>query len=239
MIGRVVWIAFLLGIAAISIGVQLDREARKTPGLALQVPELFRSGAQPRVTALAIDAGATDLAVAQAQTLVRRRPLPARHLRLLAQAQFAAGNTEASGLAIQYAAQRGWRDPLAQEAMMQIALAAGNRPEAARRYAALFLIRDTDRSLLENAGLEVFPQTVGEEREVFAQIVAGGERWHNTFLNRGASVMPADAFVEVIEINTRDGTRFRCPALRQAQRVIESKDQAQGERLSSVLQTHC
>ena len=239
MIDRVIWLALLLGIAVVSIGVQLDREARKTSALALQVPELFRSGAQPRITALAIDAGASDMAVAQAQTLVRRRPLPARHLRLLAQAHFAAGDNETSALAIQYAAQRGWRDPLAQEAMMQIALVAGNRPEAARRYAALFLMADTDRALLEKAGLEVFPQTSGEERAVFAQIVAGGERWHNTFLVRGARVIPADAFVEIIEMSAKEGTRFRCPALRQAQRIIEGKDQVLGERLSSLLQTQC
>ncbi|MEP0391098.1 MAG: hypothetical protein ABJ205_12030 [Erythrobacter sp.] len=239
MIGRVIWFALLIGAAVITIGVQLDREARKTPALALEVPEPFRSGAQPRIVALAIDAGASEMAVSQAQKLVRRRPVPARHLRLLAQAQFTAGDNEASGLAIQYAAQRGWRDPLAQEAMMQIALAASNRSEAARRFAALFLRGGTDRASLEQSGKVVFPEEHGEERRVFAQIVSGGERWHNAFLTRGARVMPADAFVEIIEISAKDGTNFSCSALRQAQKVIEGKDQTLGERLSIVLQSQC
>ncbi|KEO88640.1 hypothetical protein EH31_16930 [Erythrobacter longus] len=239
MIARIIWVAALLGIAIVSTAVHLDREARRTASLALYVPEIFRSGAQPRITALAIDSGIPEIGVAQAQKLVRRRPLPARHLRLLAQAQFAAGNNEASALAIQYAAQRGWRDALAQEAMMQIALAAGNRPEAARRYAALFLMRGTERALLEETGDAVFPEPGGEERMVFAQIVSGGERWHNAFLTRGARVMPPDAFVEIIEISAKDGTQFRCAALRQAQKAIEGEDQTLGKRLSSVLQSQC
>jgi hypothetical protein len=58
---------------------------------------------------------------------------------LLAVAQAKAGNAEAAGLAIQIAGQRGWREPVAQEAVLRLALGAGNKPEAARRYAALFL----------------------------------------------------------------------------------------------------
>lgn len=239
MIMRIIWFAALLGVAVVSAAVHLDREARRTAALALYVPEIVRSGAQPRITALAIDAGVPEIGIAQAQTLVRRRPLPARHLRLLAQAHFAAGDNEASALAIQYAAQRGWRDALAQEAMMQIALAAGNRPEAARRYAALFLDRGTDRALLEETGKAVFAKPGGEERATFAQIVAGGERWHNAFLTRGARVMPPDAFVEIIEISAKDGTQFRCATLRQAHKTIEAKDQTLGGRLLSVVQSQC
>lgn len=239
MIARALWIVLLFGIAGITAGVQIDRQARKTPALALYVPEIFRSASQPRVTGLAIDAGVGDLGVAEAQKLVRRRPIPARHLRLLAQAHFAAGDTEASGLAIQYAAQRGWREPLAQEAMMQIALVAGDRPEAARRYAALFLIRGTQQSLLEEAGPKVFPEAGGEERAVFAQIVRGGERWHSAFLSRGARVMPSDAFVEILEISADSGADFRCSALNQAQSTIAKKDAQLGMRVSAIVSARC
>lgn len=239
MIGGILWRAALFALACVTIGVQLDRQAVKSPELALKVPEVFRSSAQPRITALAIDTGVSDIGLVQARSLVRRRPLPARHLRLLAQAQFAAGETEASGLSIQYAAQRGWREPLAQEAMMRLALAAGDRAEAARRYAALFLLRRTDRSLLEEVGLEVFPSPGGEERAVFAEIVRGGDRWHATFLNRGAKVMPAEAFVDIVERSVTDGAKFDCSALRQAGRTIGPRDTQAGQQLAQLIQRLC
>ena len=239
MIGRLIWFAILLGVAVVTLGVQLDRQSRKSPELAPQVPELFRSSAQPRVTAIAIDSGAPGLGVAEAQKLVRRRPLPARHLRLLAQAHFAAGNNEASALAIQYAAQRGWRDRLSQEAMMQIALAAGDREEAARRYAALFLNRRTEQAMLEEIGPSVFPETGAPERAVFAQIVRGADRWQNTFLARGARVMPADAFVEVIEQGLADNAQFDCEALERAQSAIARDNEVPAQRLGGLIEAQC
>ena len=239
MIGRLTWFAALLGIAVVAVGVQLDRQARKTPELAVQVPEIFRSSAQPRVTALAINSGVPGAGVEEAQKLLRRRPMPARHLRLLAQAHFAAGDNEASALAIQYAAQRGWRDSLSQEAMMQIALAAGDRSEAARRYAALFLIRRTDPALLEQAGSLVFPEAGAPERAVFAEIVRGADRWQNSFLSRGARVMPADAFVELLELSVADGTQLNCSGLEQAQRAIAREDERSAQRLAKLIDAQC
>lgn len=239
MIGRILWYVVLACVAAATIGVQLDRQARKTPELATQVPAPFRSAAQPRVTALAIDSGMEERSLAEAQALVRGRPMPARHLRLLAQAHFAAGDNETSALVIQYAAQRGWRDSLAQEAMMQIALVAGDRSEAARRYAALFLIRKTDQALLEEAGPLVFPERGAPERAVFAEIVRGADRWQRTFLSRGARVMPPDAFVEVLELGVADGAEFDCQALEQARRTIERGDEASAKRLARLIEAQC
>ncbi|MEP0391132.1 MAG: hypothetical protein ABJ205_02875 [Erythrobacter sp.] len=239
MIGRIIWLAILLVFALVSSGVQLDREARKTPALALQVPELFRSGAQPRLTVLAINSGAAELGVAEAQKLVRRRPIPARHLRSLAQAQIIAGNNEASALAIQYAAQRGWRDSLTQEAMMRLALAAGDRPEAARRYAALFLNRRIKQTLLVEAGVAVFPDVGGEERAILAEIVAGSERWRSAFAARGAAVIPPSAFVEIVGQSIADGAEFDCGSIAIAVGTLARKDQNASKRLTLLTEPIC
>ena len=239
MIGRIIWWTLLLVVAGVATGVQLDRQARKTPELAPLVPELFRSASQPRITALAIESGSAEAGLAEAQRLIQRRPLPARHLRLLAQAQFASGQAAPSSLSIQYAAQRGWRDSMAQQAVMELALAADDRAEAARRFAALFLIRGTDRDLLENAAARVFAMPAGEERTVFAEIVTGGDRWHNAFLTRGARILPADAFAQVVETSMENGAKFPCPALTQALRFIASKDAAAGERLARLQDARC
>jgi hypothetical protein len=239
MIGRLIWFGALAGIALVTTGVQLDRQVRKTPELSATVPELLRSSAQPFVAAQAIESGIAEIGLTEAQRLVRRRPMPARHLRLLAQAQFAAGDIETSTLTIQYAAQRGWREPLAQEAMLQLALVAGDRAEAARRYAALFLMRGTDRTFLEETAIAVFPEAGGEDRAVFAEIVRGGERWHNTFLARGARVMPPEAFAEILEMSIAGGAQFRCRALEQAERVIVQRDETTGARLTQLVEDQC
>ena len=239
MSGRIIWFAALMAIAGLTAGVQLDRQSAKTPELTPYIPGAFRSTAQLRVTALAIDSGAADVAVQEAQRLVRRRPVPARHLRLLAQAQFAADELEGSGLAIQYAAQRGWREPLAQEAMMRLAIAAGDREEAARRYAALLVTHRSDRTLLEEVGNDVFLDGDDQTLIIFAEIVRGGDRWHRTFLSRGARIMPPGAFVEVLELSVENGAQFQCRSLRQAQRTIAKREELSNTKFVDLIRRIC
>lgn len=239
MIGRVLWIAALLGLAVVTISVQLDRQSLKQPSLAQHVPEPFRASAQLAIAAFAIDDGKVDAGVSEARKLVQRRPMPAENLRLLAQAQFAAGELDASALTIQYAAQRGWRDPLAQEAMLQLALSNADTPEAARRYAALFVMRQTDDAMLEEIGRAVLAQPGGKGRTTLAEIVGGGERWHSLFLSRGARVMPPEAFTEIVEITLENGARYDCDGLRQAQRAVASRDERAGETLEASTKEEC
>lgn len=239
MIGRVFWFLSLAVLAIVCISVQLDRQSRKDPELASLVPEPFRSSAQRVIASSTIAVGSPQAGLAEAQKLVRRRPLPAEHLRLLTQAQVTAGEAEAGTITIQYAAQRGWRDPIAQQAMVQIALEVGDKPQAARRYAALFMVRGTDEELLKELGAKVLAQPRGEERAVLAEIVSGADRWHATFLQRGARVMPTDAFAEIVEINTGQGVRFDCDRLSQAARTLTSRDAAAGERLKALAGKQC
>lgn len=84
------------------------------------------------------------VALATARELVRRRPIPAEHLSLLAIAEERSGHREQSVLLIQLAARRGWRDSLAQQAMFEIALAAGDADEAAKRLVAIVLLQSGD-----------------------------------------------------------------------------------------------
>jgi len=239
MIARTLWFTSLIALALVTIGVQMDRQSRKNPWLAPVVPEIFRSSAQLPVAAYAIDSGDAMLGLAEAEKLVRRRPMPAEHLRLLAQAQYAASDLEASSLTIQYAAQRGWRDPLIQESMLQLALAAGDPAEAARRYAALFVSRDTEDLLLEQLGSRVFEEPTGEAQRVFAEIVAGGARWQNQFLQRGARVLPADAFAKTVMDASKKGADFECRLVGQAVKTIERRDVAVAADLFDSMNARC
>ncbi len=239
MIGAIVWRVALLAIAVVTIGVHLDRQAERSPALAQSVPEPFRSTAQLPATAYALTGENPELALVEAERLIRRRPLPAEHLRLLAQAQIATGKFDQGALSIQYAAQRGWRDPLAQEAMLRLAIDAGDTPEAARRYAALFLRRDTQDALLEELGPPVLSEPAGEGRKTLIGIVSGGSRWHNQFLNRGARVMPTDAFVEVIRATIESGSRYDCTVLNRVTTVLGNRDEAAGAELSALADEQC
>ncbi|MGJ8598268.1 hypothetical protein [Sulfitobacter sp.] len=239
MIPGIIWRVLLIAIALVFAGVQLDREAGKTYPLAASVPEQFRSASQFPMAAMALDSDNPDYTLAEAERLIRRRPLPAEHLRILAQAQFAAGATDESALTIQYAAQRGWREPLAQETMARLAIDAGDMPEAARRYAALFLRRDTQDALLEELGPMVLSEPGGAGRQTLIEIVGGGDRWHNQFLRRGARVMPADAFVEIVSATVANGSRYDCDLLNQLERGLTTRDEAAGEGLKTVIADQC
>jgi hypothetical protein len=239
MIARVVWIATLAIVAVKIAGLQLDRQTRRTSAIAQGVPELFRSAAQFPIAANALAGPDPVLALSEAEKLVSRRPMPAEHLRVLAQAQFAAGEYNQGPLTIQYAAQRGWRDPLAQESMLRLALSAGDKPEAARRYAALFLRRDTQDELLEELGQQVLAEPEGAGRTTLVDIVSGGERWHNQFMNRGARVMPPDAFTEIVRSTIAHGARYDCGLLEQAGRAASSRDEAIGANFAKIVDDQC
>lgn len=239
MIAGTVWRAALLVVAIAVIGLQFDRQTRRTPELATSVPEVIRSSAQSRVAAFAVAGSDPEYALAQAELLIRRRPLPAEHLRILAQAQFAVGKLDESALTIQYAAQRGWRDPLAQQAMLQLALNAGDDAEAARRYLALFLRRDTDDALLQELGLQVLGDPSGEGRKAFVRVLSGGVRWQNIFFGRGMRVIPVAAFADILVEAIESGTRFDCVPLRNVSERLIGRDEVDGQKVAEAVRQNC
>jgi len=234
MIARVFWVACLLGIAAVTTALQIDRQSETTPALATLVPAPLRNYAQTQVTLAAIDAGEPQTALAEAQRLVRRRPVPAEYLTLLAAAQAKAGQAEQAGLTIQVAGQRGWREPLAQEAVLRLALGAGDKAEAARRYAALLRREATPDTLLTQLGPEVLGEPGGAGRKTLTDIIVGAERWHSLFLDRGPRVMPLDAFSEIAAAAIGRGVMFECEALKRTIEGVRQRDAAAAERLGNA-----
>jgi hypothetical protein len=239
MIARLVWWAALLVVAVVTIGVQLDRQAMRNPLIAASVPEPFRASAQVAVAAFALEGDDPARSLAEAQRLIRRRPLPAEHLRLLAQAQFANGDPDASALTLQYAAQRGWREPLVQEAMLQLALAVGDQAEAARRYAALLVRNDTDNGKLIALGPAVMSEPGSAARQTLIEIIGGSERWHGAFLRRGAMVMPPDAFAEIVNATAANGVGYECGGLMQSETLVRARDSAAADIIAAVGAKRC
>lgn len=239
MIGRVLWIAALLGIAVATAALQVDRQSEAAPQLAPLVPAPFRGYAQVQIAAAALDQDDPAAALDAAKELVRRRPMPAEHLTLLAAAQARAGGADAAVVTIQLAAQRGWRDPVAQEALLRLAVAAGDKAEAARRYAALFRSNATADELL----IEFAPLVLGEQggtgQATFAAILAGAPRWYELFLQRGAQVMPPATFAEVLSLSLDRGATFACDPLQRAAEDLGKRDAAVAAKLTATIARRC
>lgn len=235
MIGRIVWFAALLALAVLTTLLQVDKQSETTPALAAAVPTPLRNFAQTRIAAAAVESGQPRTALAEAERLVRRRPVPAEYLTLLAVAQAKAGYENEAAVTIQIAGQRGWREPLAQESVLRLALQAGDEAEAARRYAALFLRSATPDALLIELGPQVLGDPAGPGRKTIADIVAGAERWHNLFLRRGRQVMPSDAFVEIVRASMEKGAEFDCALLAQAVKGMQQRNPAAADRLQEAV----
>ncbi|WP_349513855.1 hypothetical protein [Erythrobacter sp. NFXS35] len=203
------------------------------------MPQPVRSYAQTQIAALAAGSDSGALAVEEARRLVRRRPVPAEHLTLLAIAQIKAGQAEQAGTTIQIAGQRGWRDPVAQEAVLRLALAAGDKPEAARRYAALFLRAATPNELLQEVGPAVLAETGGAGQRTLVDIISGTDRWNEAFLHRGAQVMTPATFTDIAAATIARGTRFDCAVMAQTIKVLGQRDAASAERLRAAAGGQC
>jgi hypothetical protein len=237
MIGRIIWFGILAAVAVLVTFLQIDKQSEKSPQLAAVVPAPLRNYALEPVARTSIRGDDAARALADARQLVARRPVPAEYLILLAAAQGKAGQNEAAFKTIQIAGKRGWRDPAAQEAVLRIALAAGDKAEAARRYAALFLRRGTPDALLQEIGPAVLDEQGGIGQQTLTAIVLGGERWRATFLRRGAQVMPPAAFAAITQASIKQGAAFDCQLLDQSIGVLAARDQAAADVLRAAAQT--
>jgi hypothetical protein len=239
MIGRIAWTAGLVCVGAVTAVLQTDRQSELNPELAAAVPPMLRSYAQRAVAVEAVKEQDPATGLAAAKALVRRRPMPAENLTILALAQAKAGDVKAAGLTIQLAGKRGWREPLAQEAVLRLALEAGDKPEAARRFAAMFRNGSTpDEKLIALA-----PQVLGEPRgggqETFATIIAAAPLWHEQFFQRGARVLPSSVFAEVIDLALDRNAQFPCGHLNAALAGLRQRDAAAADRLAGPAARRC
>jgi hypothetical protein len=239
MIGRIVWFAALAGIALLTAGLQFDLHSRAVPAAAPLVPAPLRNVAQVQITAQALGSGDPATALAEAERLVRRRPAPAEYLAMLAVAQARTGRQAAAVQTIQIAGQRGWREPVTQEAVLRLALAAGDTPEAARRYVALFLDQRTPDSLLQSLGPAVLGAPGGLGQQTMVAIIVGGQRWQSLFLRRGGRVMPPAAFGAITAEAVRRNAAFDCGLLGQAIAGIGRSDALAAARLREAAARRC
>lgn len=203
---RIVWTAFLAVLALLACGAQLDRAARRQPALATVVPAPFRNFAQESMTLATVRSAEPAVALAEARTLVSRSPTPAEHLTLLAIAEERSGDRTDSARLIQRAAQRGWRDPIAQQAMFDIALGAADPVEASHRLAALWALQE-EQAPLKDMGQRLMSRPEG--RKALADSLVAGGSWTSSFL-RSVAADPTPEAVETVDLALRRGASIDC-----------------------------
>lgn len=235
MITRVLWVAFILVLTATTAGFQLDRQSRYVPTIASSVPSPFKAFSQYHATTEALLGEQDALALEEARELVARRPMPAAHLRLLSIAEYRADEPEGSVYSIQLAGRRGWRDRPTQRTMLELALAAGDEPEAARRYAALFVRRSEEEGELRQLAENLFRPGREDARATFAEIVTGADRWHRIYLRKAPVVLPADALLDITQRAKSAGARFDCTLAEQSVKRLSQGDANSGKAYAAAL----
>ena len=234
MIRRIIYLAALACIGIATVALQFDRQAALDPQFARITPEPARAFAQAVVATKAVGSGEAGTALHEARTLVARRPMPAESLRVLAQAQLRAGDGEKALTTLQLGAQRGWRDPASQEAMMRLALAAGDREEATRRFLALLVLDGTSEELLQSSATVVFNAGDRRAETLASEILALSERWHDRFLQKGSRVIPPEAFARVVAAAALAGAQFECAPLGQTAKTIGARNRSAARTLDEI-----
>lgn len=209
MIRALSWL-ILAALAVVAVGAELDRASYERAELAPLVPRPFRSFAQPTLTMLALITSDPAVAKNEAQLLVRRRPMPAEHLYMLALADQRAGDAKDAAAASLLATERGWRARPVQIAAARSALAKGQVEAAANRVAALWALQPGDPVVPELTGA-LLAQRQGPE--AFAARMAATRVWQNAALTSLGSMTSAEVARHTISLALADGAHFQCGLL--------------------------
>lgn len=218
MIARLAWWTALAGLAVVAVFAHLDRASENRPQLAAFVPPPFRSFAQVPMALVATMAASPEAARAEAERLVRRRPLPAEHLFALAVADLRDGDKAGYAAAFRLATTRGWRSPAVQDVASREALAAGDYAAASNRVAALWAL-DANSPALGTLTTQLLADPGG--REAFAGALAGTRVWQRAFLRKGLELAPPTQMARLLSRAQTLGAQFDCATLAKAAASID------------------
>lgn len=215
---RAFYFLILAALAAGVIGVQLDRQAYGDPAVLPVVPAPMRAVAQQRMVEIAVtSAEAGQDITGEARDLVRKRPLPAHHLVLFAQAAELAGEREEAILALELSAVRGWREPVPQLAVAQASLLSGNYAAAAQRLAALSVTGAAPDQT--NALLAAMIADEGG-RDALADLLTREGTWKGWIVQRIRPLGTDEQFADIIAMAWDRGADLNCTQIRPTARSL-------------------
>ena len=221
---RLAWVAILIGVAAIAVGSQLDFATRTRPELAILVPEPFRAHAYAPLAKSALEGSRGEEARQLAQSLIRQRPIPAESGSTLAIAAQMLDNPELASRALTTSASRGWRDPVAQTAVVYTALYAKDWQMLAERIDALH--RTGNPTLVPSHIMnEVLATDKGQR--ALAERLSEDRSWLVRFLRMGQTgEIASEAFGRTMQHVHRLGGEPDCLQLESVARKLLSQGEA-------------
>lgn len=228
----IAWCALLLVVAGAVVVAELDRASRRDARIAERVPAPFRSFAQEQITLARIKAGDKDGGLSAARTLVRRRPIPADNLFLLAVANNIAGHSKMADEVLGVSAVRGWRVPQIQLAMIYAALANGKVDVASARLLALWETGSDDDVLAQPVSA-VFAAPGGPE--AFGRSIASSHTLTDSIVQRMPQFVSPSAYMRMIDASVAAGRRFGCAQLQlQAAAFQQAGNQSDSQKLQQL-----
>lgn len=210
LLGGIAWVALVAALGVLAVGVEFDREGRKTVEAARRVPGPFRGYALETLARDALAKGNGEQGLALARELVRRRPIPAESLALYTNALLATGKGADAGEPLMLAAQRGWRDRYVQRLMVLVGQQTGDWQSAAQRLVALWRQGDDGE---ETLGLTKAVLSHPEGLAAFFRQFSAGDRWSARFLAWAGEELSADAARSAAVAMMERGTPVDCARL--------------------------
>lgn len=228
---RWAWYGCILFLGLVTTGAELDVMSRKDIRFAASVPAPFRNYAQERIAEMALIDQDPQSALAEARTLVRRRPIPTESLFVLASAYQLAGNERGMAEALNQGTARGWRHPVVDQVMIATALQNGDTATAAAYLLALWSI-DFDSSERDRLTREVLAAPGGAE--AYGKLVATSQFMQDAALRGAFSNAPAPDFARMAHAAITAGAHFDCNLLaRQATTLTRQGNAAQAALLAA------
>jgi hypothetical protein len=123
--------------------------------------------------------------------------------------------------------------------MARLALNADDMLEATSRFVALMVLVGQNDAMLSELAKGSFTDPESPGNNTLMAIIAETDRWQRLFLRRGPSVMPPDAFAQVMITNSKHGIWFDSAGFERAARQVTRRDANAGSALSNTQRTHC
>ena len=202
-----VWIASIAAVSVCVIGVQLDTASLRHPGIARIVPPVFSHYALQTLTAEAIAGKQTDAAYAGAIAMVRRNPVSAEPLAILAIAASLAQRFDVAENAYVLGQGRGWREQAIQRFAAMTAIRSGNPEIAGYRLAALWK-GGTAPDTMRQETVEVLSSL--QASEAFARMMVQGGGGLAEFIAWAPENMQGKPFKDALRALLRAGYQPDC-----------------------------
>ncbi|QVM83713.1 hypothetical protein [Novosphingobium decolorationis] len=207
---KLIGIGTAIMLAIPGAAVQLDLQSARDASLARYVPKFARSTAL-EVTARDQDAGSDKaLAYAESERLLARRPVPAENLSLYGLLAFETGKPKQADAAFALAAQRGWRDTLTQELVINAALQTQDWQVAADRLTALWSANLDAPNITEVSKAAL---GVGAVQEAFGARLAHKPRWQSDFLRWAGENLSLESAANTVHAAIVQRAEFKCNEL--------------------------